>query len=113
MKKRILTFVLKTFFKEEFLRQKLSKKELEILLKHQLDKSGDINLTNLNLKGFDVYLDDLKADYINNSFQEAKSIDNIFQKADNIYNKGQQADNIINAEQEAKSIDNKNQKQKK
>jgi len=40
------------------------------------DKDGDVDLTKLDLRGLDVYLSELKADYIFNGNQEAKWIDN-------------------------------------
>jgi len=109
--------------KEEFLRQKLSKKDLEILLKNQVDEAGDIDLMNLNLKGCDVYLNDLKANLISNAGQKSKKIFNQDQEADEISNVCQKArfiqneeqkaeEDITNSGQQAKVIYNYNQKRK-
>jgi len=87
MKKRILTFIIKTFFK---------------------DNNGNIDLNDLDFRGFNVYIKKLKANNINNVEQEAVFyIYNIEQKAKLISNGWQKAEDILNDYQEAKSIDNK------
>jgi len=72
----------------------------EIIKRFYTDKSGDINLMNLNLKGCDVYLSGI----------EANLISNVSQKAKEIFNQDQIADDIYNGRQQAKIIDNKGQK---
>ena len=92
MKKRILTFVLKTFFK---------------------DNNGYIDLSDLDFRGYNVSFSLVKADYISNSDQQAKTISNGGQESKYIFNDYQKADSISNKHQESIVIDNDNQKLKK
>ena len=99
MKKIILTFIIKTFFK---------------------DKDGRIDLSDLDLTGFDVFFSGLKANKIYNGFQKADFISNLnqvaivisnkSQKSKKTYNSWQQSNKIDNEFQEAFFIRNKNQK---
>ena len=98
--------------KEEFLKEKLNKEELEILLRHQADILDFIDLSDLDLKGFNIELNGLEAENIFNYNQKAKRIFNHNQKAERISNNRQQAKFINNRLQEAKRIDNDNQKLK-
>ena len=96
--------------KEEFLKEKLNKEELQILLKNQVDEYGNIDLKDLDFRGCTVYLNRLKADRIINGRQKAKkNIYNGYQEADGIQNYCQQSNKISNGFQKAKRIDNDNQ----
>jgi len=65
MKKRILTFIIKTFFK---------------------DKDGHIDLSDLDFTGFYVFFSGVKAEKIYNGFQQANFISNRNQQAKDINN---------------------------
>jgi len=71
----------------EIIKSKLSKEEQVKAL--FTDKDGDIDLRYLKLKGFNVLLTGLEAEFILNRHQKAKLINNKWQEAEHIYNKGQ------------------------
>ena len=86
----------------------------EIIKRFYTDKAGNINLSYLNLKGCNVYLSGIEAEYINNVSQKAKEIFNQNQQAEKYIANGYQRSNeIYNCSQKAKYISNKNQKLKK
>ena len=90
MKKRILIFVLKTFFKNRF---------------------GNIDLSRLDLKGLNIDLSRIEAKNIYNNHQQAERIFNDYQNAKKISNYFQTAKIYIDDSfKQAKSIENDNQK---
>ncbi len=83
---------------------------IEFLIKNCLDKDNKtINLSNLDLGDFDINLNNIRANKINNSYQVATCIDNSGQKSKYVSNESQKSVYIKNEHQSSCYINNNHQ----